>query len=320
MTVHHPEWPNLRWAAAEPQISVITIFLDAERFIQEAVDSVLAQDYGDLELILVDDGSKAACAELAQAYAERFAPHVRYVCHDGRRNRGMSCSRNLGLSQARGEFVAFIDADDVWSPHKLREQLAILNEHPEVDMVCGAVRYWYSWQGGEDQIVMTGHARDRVVNPPEASLELYPLGRAAAPCPSDLLLRKAAVARVGGFEEHFTGANQLYEDQGFLAKLYLSSSVYFSSRVWLSYRQHSESCVSQVTHSGRYAEVRGYFLRWFSQYLAAQRPQPRVRAAVERALWPYRHPRLAQASQLLEDAARLGKRAARRVTSLTRSH
>jgi len=303
----HPEWPNLRWATSEPRVSVIIIFLDAERFIGEAIESVLAQDYGDLELILADDGSRDPCTNLAKSYAERFAPHVRYVCHEGRKNRGMSATRNLGLAHARGELVAFIDADDVWSPSKLREQLAILGAHPEVDMVCGAVRYWSSWQGGEDRVIPTGHARDRVVSPPEASLHLYPLGRAAAPCPSDLLLRKAAVTRVGGFEEHFTGPNQMYEDQGFLAKLYLSSPVYFSSQVWLSYRQHPASCVSEVTRSGRYDEVRGKFLRWFSGYLDRHPHPPAVRAAVERALWPHRHPRLARAFRLMKSAARRGK-------------
>jgi glycosyltransferase involved in cell wall biosynthesis len=308
VTAPFPQYPTLRWAGERPRISVIIIFLNAERFIEEAIASVLAQDYADLELILVDDGSAEVCESLAKSYAERFAPFVRYACHAGHVNRGMSASRNLGLAQARGEFVAFIDADDVWAPNKLGEQLAIMDAHPRLGMVCGAVRYWYSWDGGVDTVVPTGHAQDRVVEPPEATLELYPLGRAAAPCPSDLLLRLSAVERVGGFEEHFTGANQMYEDQGFLAKLYLSSPCYFSSRVWLSYRQHAESCVSEVKRSGRYLEVRRYFLNWFAEYLA-RRPERSRR--VEVALWlahfRYAHPRLFRAGQLGKQTLRRAK-------------
>jgi len=299
------ERPNLGWAAGRPRVSVITIFLNAERFIEEAIDSVLSQDYGDLELILVDDGSAEACASLARAAAERFAPFVRYAQHEGGKNRGMSASRNLGLSLAQGEFVAFIDADDVWAPSKLGAQLAIMQSYPELDMVCGAVRYWYSWAGGTDSVVPTGHVQDRVVAPPEATLALYPFGKAAAPCPSDLLLRRAAVTAVGGFEEHFTGANQMYEDQGFLAKLYLRSPVYFSSHVWLNYRQHADSCVAEVTRSGRYHEVRQYFLNWFESYLARQPTRSlRVRAALERARFEYVHPQLFRVAQLGKKAAR----------------
>jgi glycosyltransferase involved in cell wall biosynthesis len=317
MTANAAEKYDLRWSGERPRVSVIMIFLNAERFIAEAIESALAQDYGDIELILVDDGSAEACASIARSYAERFAPFVRYVQHEGGKNRGMSASRNLGLSQARGEFVAFLDADDVWASHKLREQLAIIEAHPEVDMVCGAVRYWRSWTGGDDVIIASGHVQDRVVAPPETALKLYPLGRAAAPCPSDLLMRRAAVARLGGFEEHFTGVKQLYEDQGFLAKLYLSSPVYFSSRVWLSYRQHDDSCVAQVRRNRQYDEVRRYFLDWFAGYLANHPDQSRrVKAAVYRARWRYAHPQMFRALELGQTTA---KRAARALRGASRA-
>ena len=60
----------------------------------------------------------------------------------------MSASRNLGMREARGELIAFIDADDCWRSNKLTEQIAIFDEHPRVDACCGAVNYWRSWSGG----------------------------------------------------------------------------------------------------------------------------------------------------------------------------
>ena len=135
---------------------------------------------------------------------------------------------------------------------------------------------------------------------------------AAAPCPSDLFLRRAAIAAVGGFEERFTGANQMYEDQGFLAKLYLSSPVYFSSQVWLSYRQHDDSCVAEVTRSGQYHQVRRYFLDWFAGYLAGRpRCSRRVKSALYRARWRYTHPHLYRALDLGQNTARRAGRALR---------
>lgn len=279
---------------APPRVSVVAIFLNAERFLDEAIRSVLAQSFADFELILVDDGSTDGGTAIARRHAGRHDGRVRYVEHEGHVNRGMSASRNLGVRHARGEFVAFIDADDVWLPDKLADQVAIMDAHPNLGMVCGAVRYWRSWSGGEDAIVPTGHVLNRVVEPPAASLRLYPLGTAAAPCPSDLLLRRDVLEQTGGFEEHFTGPRQMYEDQGFLAKLYLVAPVYFSDRVWLNYRQHGDSCVAAVMRDGRYHEVRRYFLEWLEGYLRASTPgvPRRVRAAVRRALRPYRHPLL----------------------------
>ena len=269
----------------EPGVSVVTIFHNAAEFIGEAIESVLAQDMDSWELLLVDDGSTDASSSIARNFAARHADRIRYLEHDGHSNRGMSASRNLGISQARGRFIAFIDADDIWRPCKLREQLAIFDAFPELGAVFGAVNYWRSWAGLKDEVIATGHVQDAIVHPPEASLALYPLGRAAAPCPSDVIVRREVVDRLGGFEAHFTGPRQLYEDQGFFAKLYLNAPVYFSSSVWLDYRQHANSCVATVHQDGRYWEVRGYFLNWFDGYLAANVPEAvKVQRAVKAAL------------------------------------
>lgn len=273
-----------------PRVSVIIIFLNGEAFLPAAIQSVMDQSFQDFELLLCDDGSGADASGIAKDWAARYPGKVFYLEHPSHANRGMSATRNLGLAQARGEFIAFIDADDVWNEDKLAEQLAIMEAHPELGMVCGVVNYWSSWEGGEDVLTPTGHVQDRVVLPPEASLNLYPLGTAPAPCPSDLLLRRDVVEAIGRFEAHFTGPRQMYEDQGFLAKLYLASPVWFSSKVWLNYRQHADSCVAEVTRDGRYDEVRQYFLTWFEGYLK-DRPElatPELRGALDRAFWRYR--------------------------------
>jgi glycosyltransferase involved in cell wall biosynthesis len=302
---------------SRPRVSVITVFLNAERFISEAVESILAQDFCNFELILVDDGSTDESTIIACDYAARYAPIIRYLEHPAHENRGISASRNLGLVAARGEFVAFIDADDVWEKTKLTQQLAIMEAFPELGMVCGAARYWSSWNGGNDEIVPTGHRQNAVIQPPEAALALYPLGKASAPCPSDLLLRQKMVTSLGGFAEHFTGMYGLYEDQVFLAKLYLTSPVYFSDNVWLNYRLHADSCMAEAKSQGRYHEVRLHFLNWLEAYLRTmtQPPDRRVFAALRHALWPYRHPRMHAATsrlhQILSFAWRSGRQLGR---------
>jgi glycosyltransferase involved in cell wall biosynthesis len=272
-------------------------FLNGERFIGEAIESVLTQSWRDLELILVDDGSADSSASIARSYA--FADQrVRILAHPGNSNRGVAASRNLGVAVALAPLIAFIDADDRWPPWKLTEQAAIMGRHPEIGLLAGATRYWRSWEGGVDTVKPIGAVRDRVIAPPTALLTTYPLARAEAPAPSSFILTSEALARVGGFEESFVGRYSFYEDQAFLVKVYLSENVFFSSRCWLDYRQHCGSALASGLRRGDYVEVRAHFLDWFERRLAARGTIDRRIA--RRLRWAWREIRLARIRQLLE--------------------
>lgn len=265
------------------RVSVISIFFNEAAHIREALDSVLAQDFADFELLLVDDGSTDESSAIASEYAAHHPGRIRYLEHAGHANRGMSASRNLGLAAAQGEFVAFLDADDRWRPYKLREQVALLERLAEVDAVGGSVNYWESHSGGKDRIVPTGHVRDRPIPPGEATIKFYPLGRAHAPSMSDLLFRRAGIAHVGGFEDSFTGA---YEDQAFLGKYYLESTLYLTGAIWSDYRIHPQSCMARAHRDGTYRQARGAYLAWFKNYAARTRHNgdTAIRRALNRAI------------------------------------
>src|SRR5689334_12542250 len=128
-----------------PTVSVVMIFLNAEKFIREAIESIIAQEYRDWELMLVDDGSGDGSTLIARRYAEDHPGRIQYIDHEEHANRGMSASRNAGIRRSRGRYIAFLDADDVWLPQKLRRQVEILESHPDAVMVYGASRYWHSW-------------------------------------------------------------------------------------------------------------------------------------------------------------------------------
>ena len=87
--------------AAAVRVSIVTPFLNAGPFIAEAIDSVLAQSFRDWELLLVDDGSSDGSTAIAHAFAAAHPERIRYLCHDGRVNKGASASRNLGTAAAR---------------------------------------------------------------------------------------------------------------------------------------------------------------------------------------------------------------------------
>jgi glycosyltransferase involved in cell wall biosynthesis len=112
-----------------PLVSVVIPMFDAERFIAETLESVLAQSYRPIEVIAVDDGSTDGTAEVVGAFPEVICIH--------QENRGPAAARNAGIALAQGEFVATVDADDVVPPHKLDVQVAYLLDNPDVSCVLG---------------------------------------------------------------------------------------------------------------------------------------------------------------------------------------
>jgi glycosyltransferase involved in cell wall biosynthesis len=120
-----------------PLISAIVPVWNCERYVAEAIDSVLAQSYRPLELVVVDDGSTDGSAEVIG----RYAPAVRYHHHA---HAGLGAARNAGLGLATGAYVAFLDADDVWLPGKLELQMARMEISPAPDLVFGHVVQFHS--------------------------------------------------------------------------------------------------------------------------------------------------------------------------------
>jgi glycosyltransferase involved in cell wall biosynthesis len=277
----------------QPLVSVVVPFLNAEAFLEECIGSVLAQTYPRWELLLVDDGSTDRSTEIARTCATRHPQRVRCLEHPVPRNRGVSAARNAGLQSAGGEYVAFLDADDVWLPEKLDEQVRCLEQHPDAVMVYGRMRYWYSWTGrledaARDHEPDPGVTAGTVLAPPSLAIAMLE-GVAPAPLPSDALLRVAAVRGVGGFEEQRAFA--VYEDRVFFVKMALSGGAYVADRCWVKYRQHDGSSSTAIDRTGRRAEARKAYRAWVDTYLAEHgyRGTRLWRLARQRSL-SYRHP------------------------------
>jgi glycosyltransferase involved in cell wall biosynthesis len=192
---------QLEHGAETVRLSVVMPFFNAERYIEEAIRSVLAQTYQDWELLLIDDGSADHSAVIARGFADQYPERIRYLMHPGRANRGANASRNLGIAHARGEYVAMHDADDVSERRRLEKQVSFLDAHPEVALL------------GAHYTVIDGQGTH--------------LGRMKLPCSwvdlrwellfstpfahSSVILRKEAVVRTaGGYDERLRSA-QDYE-------------------------------------------------------------------------------------------------------------
>ncbi|GAX41894.1 family 2 glycosyl transferase [Tolypothrix sp. NIES-4075] len=283
--------------SSKPLISGIMIFLNAEKFIEEAILSVFAQTYDNWELLLVDDGSTDNSTAIAQKYAEKYPEKVRYLEHPNHQNLGKSVSRNFGISNAIGEYIAFLDADDIWLAPKLEKQLAILQSHPQAGMVYGPTQMWFSWTGkpedmARDRYRKLGVKPDTLIQPPNL-VPLFLRTIAETPGTCGVLIKREVVEAVGGHEESF---RSMYEDQAFFAKICLKYPVFIESGCWDKYRQHPDSTCYVAERTGEYhitdiSPSYATYLNWLEGYLVKEKlVNTEVWQALQRVLFFVRHP------------------------------
>ena len=203
-----------------PLVSVIVPVYNGEKFLGEALDSVFAQDYEPIEVIVVDDGSQDASGDVARAHP------VRYL---RRRHRGVAAARNAGVDVARGELVSFNDADDVWIAGRLRAQVDYLGSHPRIDLVLGRMEVFV-----EPHTELPGWVPRRWLSAPQNGLL------------QTMLARRAVFGRVGRFDSSFSTG----EDTDWLARAFDAGiGVAPLSDVVVRYRMHG----ANTTHRHREA-------------------------------------------------------------------
>jgi glycosyltransferase involved in cell wall biosynthesis len=162
-----------------PLVSVIIPVYNYDRYLAEAVESVLGQTYQNREVIVIDDGSTDQSGEVARSFAGRR------VVYGHQAHAGIGPARNKGVALARGEFLAFLDADDRWPLEKLERQLNAFENDPALEMVFGQalqLQNGPAWEAG---------VRDQNLNLP---------GMVPGMVPGTMLIKRAAFDRVGKFQ------------------------------------------------------------------------------------------------------------------------
>ena len=222
-------------------------FLNQERYIAEAIESVRAQTTDAWELLLIDDGSTDASAAIAASFADRDPDRVRVLRHGDGGNHGAAASRNLGLASARGDFVAFLDADDLYERWKLESEVEILRRNADAAMLYGPACWWSSGGKGSCRAEKLGIPSEHLYAPPELCTRIILHHQGAVPCTCAVLMRRDVAVELGGFEEDFA----LYEDQTLWVKTFLRHPVFVTARPASRYRQHGEFDIGAGPAGGR---------------------------------------------------------------------
>jgi glycosyltransferase involved in cell wall biosynthesis len=277
-----------------PHVSIVIPFLNEERFLREAIESVFAQTHDAWELVLVDDGSSDQSTEIALECASRFRDRVCYVTHADGQTHGLPASRNRGIAHAKHDYLAFLDADDVWLPQKLEQQTELLSAHPEVGMLYGLSQWWYSWSGlsddlGRDFVHKLGIPAGVVMRAPSLLRPFFVAQEAAIPNPTNILVRRSLIELVGGFEESFP---HVYEDQAFYAKVCVHASVLAADSCWDRYRQRPGSRTGRVVREREKDAARVRFLTWLIAYISKHGVDDEICAALSRQRKRYANRRL----------------------------
>ena len=169
-----------------PLVSCIIPVYNGERHLRQAVDSVLAQSYREVEILVVDDGSTDTTPDVIASYGAR----VGYLRQP---QSGQATARNLGLGACGGKFVSFLDADDVWHEEKLSRQIARFLQRPELDYCVTMVQNFWEAELEDEAEAYRGHARGQ-------PLPGYVTGTLLAP--------RALFDRVGGFDTSLDHADK----------------------------------------------------------------------------------------------------------------
>lgn len=169
-----------------PQVSVVITCYNYGSYLDTSLSSVLQQSVADFEIIIIDDGSSDNTAEIVKPYLQD--PRIRYIFQE---NAGQPKAKNRGILESRGDFVAFLDADDVWMPRKLEKQLALFSD-TQVGVVYSR-RLWINPDGDETQGNERTLHRGRILN--QMFVDNFI-------CFSSSVVRRTLLLEVGAFDEN----------------------------------------------------------------------------------------------------------------------
>jgi glycosyltransferase involved in cell wall biosynthesis len=250
-----------------PCVSVVIPTWNRAEWVRDAIDSVLAQDYPRLEVVVVDDGSTDATPEVVR----RYGSQVRYI---RQANGGAASARNRGIAEATGEFVAFLDSDDLFLPGKLTEQVREFGRQPGLVMVYA----WFSILDGSGRERL-GRRFHRTGDIARSLLAHCMQGPLATPT---VMVRRTALLQAGGFDETM----RLSEDTDLWCRVARLGRVGLVPRVLVQVRRH-EGNLSRGPGRARFLAAS---LRILDKAFAADPTLPRLWKARVRAkahLWSW---------------------------------
>ncbi len=231
-----------------PRVSIVIPAYNAGQLIRQTLQSVIASTEGDFEVIVVNDGSSDNTAEAASG----LDPRIKVL---SRANAGMSATRNFGVTQGDSEFIALLDADDLWHPEKLRFQLQALNQRPEFGFCFTGFTWWW----GESKPEFMEEMRQGAIDPAMCGWVYHLLILDNHALPSSVMLRRSAWNQLGPF----LCDNQQTDDWEYLVRASQSFQFVRLQESFVLYRQLGSSLSKRVPAKNLHELMRADLIRRF---------------------------------------------------------
>ena len=209
---------------------------NGETFLGEAIQSVINQTFSNWEMIIIDDGSTDNSSEIADSFGKNDE-RIHLLQHENKQNKGVSASRNLGIKQAKGDWIALLDADDKWFEDKLHIQAEIIQSYEGLAMLYGRGERKFEHYSGPKKNKQYGTGvPGRIKDPFLKTLKGFETPT------SSVVLNKALLEKTGGFDE----AIDYSEDTLLFHKMLLFGDLYFIDQPLLEARHHDASAKQTV--------------------------------------------------------------------------
>ena len=226
-----------------PLVSIVMPNYNGAKYIIDAIESTLAQTYQDWELLVIDDGSTDNSLEIISYYAQTDS-RVRLLFHDNHANKGVSCARNLGLSNANGKYIALLDSDDLWLHDKLQQQVEVMQSDPSLVLTYSLADVIDSngvLLSQSDQEIKFHHVAGSGLPGKSIVFEGMLADKVWMPCLT-VMFRSEVLKSVYGFEE---GLKFQSEDHVIFTLISNLGPIYFVNRTLARYRVHPNSYTSR---------------------------------------------------------------------------
>ena len=216
-----------------PRVSVIIPTYNCKEYICEAVDSLLNQSFKDFELIIVNDGSTDGTEEVIEYYINRFPEKIEYI---KQKNKGAAAARNAGIRASSGEFIAFLDADDLWLPNKLTAQISVFDTHPSIGLVHTNV---YGFGGPSGTYLGRYWMTSEQIERHSGHIFLDFFFRNIRITFSTVMIRRTCLTNVGLLDEYLNKFGG--EDRDLLLRVLWEYKAYFINHPLAKYRDRTDS-------------------------------------------------------------------------------
>jgi len=228
-------------------VSVIVPVYNREGYIAQALQSILSQSFSDVEIIVVDDGSTDSTVEAVRSFGEG----IRLFRQE---NRGPGAARNRGIREAKGDFIAFLDSDDLWDSEKLEKQVRILKKRPEVGLVYTDLQ----------EIDQNGLFLQKVACSDRTGPIVTEFLGGHTPRPSATMVRRKLLEEIGGFDEELR-----YLEEVFLWILLIERTEFACIPEPLTFYRHHPRNMTRNFEQGLH--YRGIFLRKLIEHYGGRR-------------------------------------------------